>query len=978
MYRPLLSGFRLLCGLIVAFFLWQTNAFAQLSGDVSGTLTLEDSPYCVTGDLTVPEGESLMIEAGVQLMFYGAYELSVLGSMQAIGTDTDWITFGPIDEDEGWRGIRFANNEVDTNRLVYCHVHHAKRTSSTNLGGGIYSNTRFIEIDHCLIEDCESGAHGGGIQFSYNPNDGFQHLTNSIIRNNTAGDDGGGMASLPSKNLVVSNCIFTGNAANNAGSAVAGGAMRLHGQGSPLIMNCTVTGNYATSAGAGIGSYYNIQPIILNCVLYGNTGGGGDLWNNGSGEPTVAYSCIGGGIWPGLGNIDADPMFLDPDNGNYYPMAGSPVIDAGEAMYYDISQDIEAVAPSTDYTDNERPMGEGYDMGAYETGHFHVELLPTQNECASDCNGAIDAVITGDTDLLSISWSNGDELEDIQLLCPDNYELTATFASGETPSASVNIGYQLPSPTADFEVDNTAVCNGGLFTFSNTSSLFCGGVEETGGLTYSWDFGTGTPTDLESPIQFINTLGENEVTLTATSPLGCTASKSVIITVFEAPEINLGNDTTICSNGSLLLDATIEGATYEWQDGSTAATYEVTTSGVYSVTVSLGEECIAEDEIVIDLFNPSNAGEMPADEQIVCSGESVSATASGVELSDGDVLNYALHTSATEVPGTILAQNATGTFDVSSGDIPYNTELYISSIVGPESESMPGTPDLSGDCIDIAAGTPVVFLAPVQIDAGENCDNETGAYFVSFSCTGGLPAYDSDFSYTVSGNFLGELSASGSEQFGPLMGGEGYSIMVTDDFGCSDEIVVASVPCLKVPIELISFTGEAIATGNLLNWVTASEYQNDYFSLERSIDGSTFELIATIDGAGTSTEDIAYDHLDVDAPTGISYYRLKQTDFDGQYAYSEVIALQRGTVETVDLQATYTSEGAQLVFTAISNDPIRLSTFDLLGRKVNGQTINNIQNGQNWIALPNLPVGVYVCAIVQHDQQYAVKVVISD
>jgi hypothetical protein len=94
-----------------------------------------------------------------------------------------------------------------------------------------------------------------------------------------------------------------------------------------------------------------------------------------------------------------------------------------------------------------------------------------------------------------------------------------------------------------------------------------------------------------------------------------------------------------------------------------------------------------------------------------------------------------------------------------------------------------------------------------------------------------------------------------------------------------------------LPIELLSFEGEAMGDFVLLNWETASERDNDFFSVQRSGDGVEFASIGTIKGAGTSSELLAYAFHDTSPLNGMVYYRLKQTDFDGKTAYSKVIRI---------------------------------------------------------------------------------------
>jgi hypothetical protein len=98
-----------------------------------------------------------------------------------------------------------------------------------------------------------------------------------------------------------------------------------------------------------------------------------------------------------------------------------------------------------------------------------------------------------------------------------------------------------------------------------------------------------------------------------------------------------------------------------------------------------------------------------------------------------------------------------------------------------------------------------------------------------------------------------------------------------------------------LPIELISFEGRAIGNQNILYWTTASEINNNYFSLLRSNTGSNFEIIGNVNGAGTSTQSLNYSFIDSDPFHGINYYQLQQTDFNGQTTFSKIIAVKKSS-----------------------------------------------------------------------------------
>ena len=96
---------------------------------------------------------------------------------------------------------------------------------------------------------------------------------------------------------------------------------------------------------------------------------------------------------------------------------------------------------------------------------------------------------------------------------------------------------------------------------------------------------------------------------------------------------------------------------------------------------------------------------------------------------------------------------------------------------------------------------------------------------------------------------------------------------------------------VALPIELLSFDAKRYQGNVKVNWKTASEINNDFFTIERSIDGENFDRISEVDGAGNSTHIISYFMIDTDYKNGINYYRLKQTDYNGSETLSEIVAV---------------------------------------------------------------------------------------
>ncbi|GEM_PF-6653020 len=101
---------------------------------------------------------------------------------------------------------------------------------------------------------------------------------------------------------------------------------------------------------------------------------------------------------------------------------------------------------------------------------------------------------------------------------------------------------------------------------------------------------------------------------------------------------------------------------------------------------------------------------------------------------------------------------------------------------------------------------------------------------------------------------------------------------------------------IVLPIELISFEGKKGNRENCITWSTASELNNSYFTVEKSVDGKYFESIIHVNGAGNSTEYRSYSAIDKNFELGMNYYRLKQTDFNGDNTYSDVILIDNTLV----------------------------------------------------------------------------------
>ena len=106
-----------------------------------------------------------------------------------------------------------------------------------------------------------------------------------------------------------------------------------------------------------------------------------------------------------------------------------------------------------------------------------------------------------------------------------------------------------------------------------------------------------------------------------------------------------------------------------------------------------------------------------------------------------------------------------------------------------------------------------------------------------------------------------------------------------------DDVSIYESEPVNLPIELLYFKGSVYNSDNILHWSTASEDNNDYFTIEKTKDGIDWEIVTRESGAGNSSNQLYYSSVDENVESIINYYRLKQTDYDGKFKYSDIISI---------------------------------------------------------------------------------------
>lgn len=177
-----------------------------------------------------------------------------------------------------------------------------------------------------------------------------------------------------------------------------------------------------------------------------------------------------------------------------------------------------------------------------------------------------------------------------------------------------------------------------------------------------------------------------------------------------------------------------------------------------------------------------------------------------------------------------------------------------------------------------------------------------------------------------------------------------------------------------LPITLIEFSAANAGTAAVETfWRTASETNNDYFTVERSADASEWSDIGTVAGAGNSNTERVYRLTDPEPIPGRSYYRLRQTDFDGTTEVSDPVTVVTDGAEAGGLSLRYLHmEGGRLTFAyAAAEGPVSAEVFDLFGKKA-GSIV--VEGGAETARIPlRLPQGIYVLRISQGNHSASEK-----
>lgn len=256
-------------------------------------------------------------------------------------------------------------------------------------------------------------------------------------------------------------------------------------------------------------------------------------------------------------------------------------------------------------------------------------------------------------------------------------------------------------------------------------------------------------------------------------------------------------------------------------------------------------------------------------------------------------------------------------------EIYYKSGSYVGSETNAAAWTLAGTANsLYASANNVP--TPIPISINVVIPAGQ-----TYGFYVTNTASGGLNYTSSAVTNVVLASDANVTVTGGVGKSYPF--GSTYSYRL---FNGTVRYSVGNV----LPVTLNSFHATPLPENAVkLDWVTESERNNDFFAIEHSVDGDEWNQIGEVKGAGNSTVQNSYTWTDNTPTTGLSYYRLQQTDFDGVTTYLDPVSVYRETIRSGELLIYPNPVIDQFTIHASEDDAAELVFTDLLGRTINDQ-----------------------------------------
>ncbi|MES2732735.1 MAG: T9SS type A sorting domain-containing protein [Bacteroidota bacterium] len=197
---------------------------------------------------------------------------------------------------------------------------------------------------------------------------------------------------------------------------------------------------------------------------------------------------------------------------------------------------------------------------------------------------------------------------------------------------------------------------------------------------------------------------------------------------------------------------------------------------------------------------------------------------------------------------------------------------------------------------------------------------------------------------------------------------------------------------ITLPIRLVSFTARTTAKGVELSWITAQEENNAFFTIEKSTDAATFTTVQKVKGAGTSSERLSYQTIDQNTPAGLIYYRLRQTDLNGESSVSKIVSVNNDSQMAASTNKGMEKTGSLTVstvgpnpfiqdffvdFELASEGAVMVQLTDMQGRVIEAKTIDGTvgSNRYEFTGNQGLTPGTYLFNMKHQNSSKVIRMV---
>ena len=448
-----------------------------------------------------------------------------------------------------------------------------------------------------------------------------------------------------------------------------------------------------------------------------------------------------------------------------------------------------------------------------------------------------------------------------------------------------------------------------------------------------------------------------------------------------------GTTIRVYTSGNTLVATTLVQSNGSWSTGNagtTPALYNAVTATTYYANAQNGSCGLSSNSAGFATLAPTAAGRCGTITGPIAAGEvSISGTLTGSFTTS----TVNLYLDGQLIGSTVTSNTAWGPVPVNS---TINNTLYSNGVLSigiqesGKQEVLCSASALSITC----SPTPV---APVYSPAVTSIlRNQTVTYTISNAAAGSFYAVAD----SATGQALGQgiwASANGglSITTNPFTIAGTFKVVFrsTSLSGVTQCTAVSStgivnVSSVTLPLTLIQFKGKKLADHILLDWTTTNEINVNRFEIERSANGSAFDILGTVAAAGNSSTNKAYTFNDTKPFNSINYYRLKMIDNDGKYTYSNVIAFTGGPSNGIiisDVKPNPFTETINLSVVLKKAQPLTVQLVDMAGMVVSTKHVEAKEGNTDIVysGLSQLPGGIYYIRIITVDavlQQKILKV----